>query len=351
MHNKRLLWTIGILTALLTLWRTILMPVIAGNGVALTHISFPLLGAMAAAVAVLFWLGRTRTPYAPLDDKGGKVVAGEGILFGTVMLVTSLRDMVVWLTEGFAPVPNANVTTGLERVTLLASLLAGIVGGVFLITLFIGWLKAPYSPLSLSTALPVGIAGVAAGIAVILLTVQHRQEELDRLQAINPLAAQQAGQRLMFGMIIGLVIGALLVAAFVLWLKKRTFETGWLWLTPVLWAFARLARYDVVYATSVDIAPAVYEFFLYGVALLFLLATARYMTGVQKPTRWMRPLAASTAVLAFSAALSRLALALWGQRVAVAYAPIPGAAEMGLGLFALGLACALAESPVSDQKH
>jgi hypothetical protein len=151
-------------------------------------------------------------------------------------------------------------------------------------------------------------------------------------------------------MLIGVVIGAVLVAAFVLWLKKGTVSTGWLWLTPVLWAFARLARYNVVYATSVDIAPAVYEFFLYAVALLFLLATAQYMTGVQKPTKWLRPLAASTAVLAFSAALSRLALALWGQRMAVAYAPIPGAAEVGLGIFALALAGTLSGEK-DDKKY
>ncbi|MBO5796799.1 MAG: hypothetical protein J6R77_00440, partial [Clostridia bacterium] len=329
----------------------LLMPVIAGDGVSLTHISYPLLGVMAVAMAVLFWMGRTRTPYAPLDDKGGKAVAAEGILFGTVMLVTSLRDTVVWLAEGFAPVPNANVSAGIERVALLASLLAGIVGGTFLITLFIGWLKEPYKPFSFATALPVGIVGAAAGILLIVLSVKHRGDELARLAAFHPMAAQQASQKLMIGMLIGVAIGAVLVAAFVLWIKKGTYPTGWLWLIPVLWAFARLARYNVVYATSVDIAPAVYEFFLYAVALLFLLATAQYMTGVQKPTKWLRPLAASTAVLAFSAALSRLALALWGQRMAVAYAPIPGAAEVGLGIFALALAGALAEAPVSDQKH
>lgn len=55
---------------------------------------------------------------------------------------------------------------------------------------------------------------------------------------------------------------------------------SWLSLTPVLWMWFRLARYEISYASTIDISHSFYDFAALVTASLFFLQLARAITGV-----------------------------------------------------------------------
>lgn len=334
MQSKLLLWATGILTVAVTAGRVLLLPVAAGDGVGLTTVNYPLLLVMAAAVVVLLWLGRggKDETFGAFSGGDAATVAATGGLFGLLLLGTAAWDAFQWVVNGSAPAPSETIRNAADRLALVASLLAGAVAGVFLLALFIGRRKtSATSSLPPVAAAIVGVVGMLAGVTVVLLAIAEWRQT-------TVLLLNDAGRRsALLGLVLKVGIGLVLTVAFFNWLRRGDHHTGWLWLVVVVWLFARVVRYDVTYATAVDIAPAVYEFLTYGVSLVFLLAAAQYFAGVLKPSRWLRGLAASTAALTLGAVLSRLVLTMLGQSLAVAYCPLPGVVDVGLGLFALAV--------------
>lgn len=344
MRNKGLLIVTLILTVIATAARVLLLPVTAGAG--LTTVNYPLLLILVAATAVPLVMGRAKKgqAFSALSDKVG-VVATAGMLFGLLMISNTVNDAYNWLVDGVAPAPSTAILNGVDGLALKVSLLAGAVGGVFLIAQFFGRRQYEDMRLSRVAVLVTGAVGALSGVSVIVLSVMNWRETT--AVALTDKLRQQA----LMTLLQGVVVGVLLAVVFVRWLLRGERKTGWLWLLPVLWLFARVVRYDVVYATSVDIAPAVYEFLTFGVALLFLLAAAQYFAGVGKPSRWLRGMAAATAVLTISASLSRLLLWVMGQVAAVAYCPLPTAADAALGLFALMMATQFCAAAPAEEEN
>lgn len=319
MQNKRLLCFAALFALLLTVCRVMLLPRAAGDGTGLTHISWPLLLAMAVTVGVLFLLGRAGAPYRPPMGDGTRVTALGGMAFGAILLIASAGDLLSWVKRGVLPPPRELPVNDIDLFMFLLSSLAGLCGGAFLLFQFARWLlRWPDAPFSRRAALPVAAGGVLCGVVTIAVAV------------LTPLNNR------LFTLLL-LVGGALMIAFSIVWFLRGVFATGWFWLLPVVWGCARLVRYNVVYAMSVDISPAVYEYVLYAVAVAFLLSLARYVAGVGTPTRHLRGLSASTAALALAASLSRVVLAASGKSVAAAYCPIPHAVELMLGFFALAV--------------
>lgn len=327
MNNKRLLIATLVLAAALTVCRVLLLPGAVPEGSRMGRISYPLLGIMAAAVAAALWAGYRRGEYQPLAAPGSNRVAIAGILFGACMLAFTAADTFSWLTKGIAPAPWDRASNGVEQGVLVILQVSGILAGLFMVVYFVGWKRAPYGPLNKVTALPLTAVGAAVGIGLIVLAL--RAEKIGVPQAVL------------------IAVGGGLLAAFLLWQIRGKFSTGWLWLLPPLWVFARLVRYDVHFAMSVDVSAGVYEMFAYGVTALFMLAFAQYISAAMKPTRHMRGLASAAAALCLSAPLSRLML----EEPAASRFNIPDGVMLVMGCFALAAAVSLPQAAAAPPEE
>ena len=326
MNNKRLLIAALVLTAALTVCRVLLLPAAMPVGTRRGTVSFPLLGIMAAAVAAALWAGYRRGEYQPLARPGSGRVAVVGLLFGGLLLSFTAVDAYEWAVKGILTGPWSELSGGVEQGALIVELASGILAGMFLMVYFVGWKGKPYAPLNKVIALPMTAVGAVVSGGLIYLGVRE-----------ETIAAPQ---------ILLIALGCCLLVAFLLWQIRGRFPTGWLWLLPPLWVFARLVRYDVHYAMSVDVSAGVYELFVYGVAALFTLSFAKYISGAMKPGRHMRGLACAAAALCLSAFLARFFLA---GDVSERFS-IPDWSLGMLGVFALTAATALSqrEAPTAE---
>lgn len=333
MQGKTLLWAALASTAAVTAARVLLLPATAGDGTGLTTVNYPLLIILIAATAMLLVLGgaRRQTTFAALDEDSAPATVLAGVLFGVLLLGTSAWEAFNWMNNGMLPLPNEFARNNAERMAMIASLIGGVVGGVFLIGQFAARRVAPKATMAPIMAWISGTVGALAGVTVMVLAVMNWRQTI-----AHPLP-DPLRRRALLTMVVLVAIGVALTVAFVRWLLRGEYTNGGLWLITVVWLFARMARYDVAYATSVNISPAVYDLLTYGVSLLFLFAAAQYFSGVMKPSRHMRGLAAATAALTLGAVLSRLLFWALGNTVAFMYCPMPGVVDVGLGLFALML--------------
>ena len=346
MRNKLLGLSMVAATVLVTVFRVLVLPAAAGNGVALTHVNYPLLIVMAVVTAALLVLGRASQDYASHTRYNPKLAIG-GALFGAVLALSSLWDIVRFMWKGIAPAPFAQSVSAADRTLLSISLLSGFLGGVFLVVWFAGLFFSPERPFRRWGRRALAAGGVTTGVLMFLLFFKGYQMDMQAAQAA--FGARQLA--VMLPMLVAVAGAVGLSISSVRAAQQRAFSEKWLWLLLPLWAFARLARYNVVFASTVDISPAVYEFFLYALILLFLLETAKCLSRAEKPTRLLRGLAAATAVLAVAATVSRLVLFLMGQTIAVAYCSIPSVTEAALGGFAAVMALTLAERVTSHTEE
>lgn len=340
MRNKLLCWSMLAATVLVTVWRTLTLPAVARDGIALTRVSYPLLVLMAVVTAALLLIGRTGGEYTAPASRSRLLTIG-GTLFGAVLCASSLWELVRFVCCGLMPAPQAATVNSVDRVLLAVSMLAGVLGGLFLAVWFVGLYRAPESSFTAWGRRILAVGGTLTGALTVLLFVKGYQTDTRA-----PVVAAGGMQRLtvLMPMLAAVVAGVALIVVCIRAAQNGTLSAKWFWLLLPLWAFARLARYNVVYAASVDISPAVYEFFLYALILLFLLEAAKHLSGAEKPSPRLRGMAAATAVLCVSASLSRLVLFLLGSAAAVAYCPIPTGIEAALGLFAAALTVVLDEN-------
>jgi len=332
MSKKTLFWFMIVAAAIVTAWRTFVLPSVVGNGVSLTHVDYPLLLLMVVVAATALLLGREKGGYASYTESSRSVLVG-GAIFGLVLAASSLWDIVCFMWQGQTPPPCDAVVSAADRVLLTVSMLAGFLGGLFLAVWFIGLLRSPSRPFNRKSRTALLCSGCFTAVLLILLFFLAYQEEARALDAAG--AAAEGAQRVtvILPLMLALAAGIALIVTSARAARRHTFSEKWMWLLLPLWAFARLARYNVVYAASVDISPAVYEFLLYALVLLFLMECARWFSGVQKPSG-LRGLAAATAVLCAAASVSRFVLFLLGEHAAVMYCSIPSVTEAALGIFA-----------------
>lgn len=333
MSKKMLFGFMIVATGIVTAWRTIALPLAVGDGVSLTHVDYPLLLLMAVVTVTALLIGREKGGFAPYTESPRSLLFG-GAAFGVLLAAASLWDIVCFIWRDKTPPPSDVTVSTADRLLLSVSMLAGLLGGLFLAVWFIGLLRSPSRPFNHKSRTALLCSGWATGVLLILLFFRAYQEDARALDAVGASAEGMQRVTITLPLIVALAVGITLIAMSSRAARRHTFSEKWLWLLLPLWAFTRLARYNVVYAASVDISPAVYEFFLYGLILLFLMECARWFSGVQKPSAFLCGLATATAVLCVAASLSRLVLFLLGERAAVMYCAIPSVVEAALGLFA-----------------
>lgn len=261
------------LTAVMTLvtliLRVALTPLMQDPVTGSFHLSYVTIAVMLAAmIAAAILTARSAPARIPVRGKALMPTALLLMLAGSVMLITNAVDAFVWITTGLTPPPNTMVISGIDRITLVLTIVFGLLGG------------------------------------------------------------------------------AMLVRAGMLWLSENRSRTGSfrLWaLAPVLWVWMRLARYEVSYASAVDVGQSFYDFVMLIFLLLFLFAFARYISGIgQNRSRLLFFFSLMTALFALSGPLTRVFLYMTGQGDAYNASELAGVTDGLLGAFALLFAYAQA---------
>lgn len=254
------------LTAIMTLatliLRVALTPLMQDPVTGAFHLSYITIAVMLAAmIAAALLSARSAPARVPVRGKVLMPAALLLMLAGSVMIVTNAVDACIWMTTGLTPPPNTTVISGIDRITLILTIVFGLLGG------------------------------------------------------------------------------AMLVRAGLLWLSENRSRTGSfrLWaLAPVLWVWMRLARYEVSYASAVDVGQSFYDFVMLIFLLLFLFAFARYIPGVgQNRSRLLFFFSLMTALFALSGPLTRVFLYMTGHGDAYNASELAGVTDGLLGAFAL----------------
>ncbi len=147
----------------------------------------------------------------------------------------------------------------------------------------------------------------------------------------------------LLGMVTFGVLGGVALVLFGLRVAARggTYSgmSGLSMLAPVMWAWCRLAWYEISYATTVGWSNKVYDFLMVIVELLFLFKLARLASGVGKASVGsLLFYALGVAALSLSGVLTQVCLSFVADVEAYRVGVLAGAVDVALGLFALVLA-------------
>ncbi|MDD2362903.1 MAG: hypothetical protein PHH84_08135 [Oscillospiraceae bacterium] len=143
-----------ILTTVLRIW---LIPGMQETDTGNFKISYVIIGVMIfsfAALTVLILAGKGGITHINNMARADRLpMAISGILFGVVLLMSSLFDVWIWMVYNETPPPNENVINRLDSITLTLTLLFGILAGLFLIWFGI---KASQSKIRLTPSFALG---------------------------------------------------------------------------------------------------------------------------------------------------------------------------------------------------
>ena len=144
----------------------------------------------------------------------------------------------------------------------------------------------------------------------------------------------------------GILGGVFLVLLGLQWLQENRSRSGvfrLMALAPSVWIWFRLARYEMTYASAVNVTESFYDFVMLIFILLFFFSFARYVSGVgETPSKLLFWYALGTALMAVSAPLTRFGMYLLGNTAAYNSSELAGFIDLAVGLFALLFAYAQA---------
>ncbi len=142
---------------------------------------------------------------------------------------------------------------------------------------------------------------------------------------------------LLFGGVAG---GYMVVQGFCWMARSESAKTAlsWLALTPVLWMWFRLARYEISYASTIDISKSFFDFTTLIFASLFFLQLCRLVAGIGKPPKNSLLLfALCTAMISLSGAPVTMYNLANGEPIGKLMIAV---VDVVVGLFALSVAAA-----------
>ncbi len=137
--RKLALWiTLGV-TALVTVLRCVLTPLMQSMDTGMFAFNYVIMGVMLAAfaaVGILLYTDRNHLPALPFVKAPWLLpVAVLMMVLGLVVLVVSVIQLYQWSANGVAPPPGGVPSGPAERVTLFLSLALGILSGVYFMRL------------------------------------------------------------------------------------------------------------------------------------------------------------------------------------------------------------------------
>lgn len=261
------------------------------------------------------------------------------LLFALVMtgVVTVLRVLLIPHTH--------NIHTGLfhvNYVVVAVMLLAAI--GVFALLLTD---KRPMKELPTVKGkwlLPIAILMMLIGVCVLVVSV------IDVYRwAANGIAPPPASSvigtmdkvTLFLSLAFGVVAGVYFLRVGFFWTADNGEIRGMmpiLALCPTFWVWMRLARYEISYASAVQIHESFYDFAMLLCSMLFLFALARTMAGVKatKPV-FTLGFALCTMIMSVSGPVARVAFYLMGEGDAYRAGQLAGIPDFAIGVLAATL--------------
>ncbi len=216
---------------------------------------------VAAIVALCF--SKKATVHAFTDGSRGTVSGWLCTFCGAILAMSALLDLVCWIVYKQVPPPNAYILNNIDLFALIATLLFGGIGGVFLVMQGFKWMS-------------------------------HTEDDKNQ-----PLL-------------------------------------NWLSLAPVLWMWFRLARYEISYASTIDISESFFDFAILIFASLFFLQLARAVSGIgPAPKNGLLMCALCTGFIALSGAPVTIAELAHGEPIGSLLGAV---VDMIIGIFAFGIA-------------
>lgn len=270
---------------------------------------------------------------------------------GMTVLVTVLR--LLWRVE-LEAVPSATDTTWQLRYVIMA-LLVVMIPALLLLGLTP---KGEYRPVRGRALMPVSIFGMLAGSVMLLLSLYDLGMWLIKgatpapnAHVISPLDGVTLALMLIFGVFGGYYLIRLSLA----WLSKgrsRQDMSGLAALTPVVWIWMRLARYEMSYASAVKVTQSFYDFMMLICILLFFFSLARYVSGVGgKNARMLGGLSLCTAVFCISGFAVRSIVTLMNQVTHYTAGVMVTATDLAVGMFAAAVGAAvLFGKPMTEEE-
>lgn len=214
--------------------------------------------------------------------------------------------------------------------------------------------RLPLRPVEGEQAAPLGIVAFIAG-AVLFVDIVMAMVRLNLTGVTPPPNTQilNTADRvtLWLTLVFGFLAGVWLMALGIRWGRRSslTMVERLGALTPVLWMWCRLARYELSYASATNAKRSFYDFFMLIFLMLFLLALARYAADVAPPSaRSMRAYSAVAAMVGISSPLTRLGMHLLGDVEAFNSSQLAGVVDFAIGLLALGMTMYLYREQSSD---
>ena len=200
----------------------------------------------------------------------------------------------------------------------------------------------------LSRALPTGSVAVLAGITLGITALYDSFRWLvgGTLPAPAQIQLTLLTRLVLYGLLVFGVLGAVVLVRWGLQIVSEggtrcgmsTFGA----LAPVMWAWCRLAWYEMSYASTVGWSEKGYDFLVVIFEVLFLFKLARLISGVGKASLGeMLFYAFSTSAFALSGLVVRLCLYFAGNADAYLTSKLVGVADLGLGVLALMFGFAL----------
>lgn len=263
-------------------------------------------------------------PWAPL----AVVASGTG---GAVLLLTARVALMPLLRD----VDTGRFATNVPAMVLAAVVLAAM--AVFAFGTARDRVDVP-----VSRSLPTGLAALLAGgvLGFSSLVDSFRYFFGETLPPPGQVQESTVTQLVLFGLLAFGVLGAV---ALVRWGLQTIAEGGtrrgmsaFGALAPVMWAWFRLAWYEMSYASTVGWSEKCYDFLMVIFELLCLFKLARFVSGVGKTTTGgMLFWAMAAAMFALSGPITHVLMYFTGGAEAYQASNLSGVADFGIGVLAL----------------
>jgi hypothetical protein len=158
---------------------------------------------------------------------------------------------------------------------------------------------------------------------------------------------------LVASLICGVLGGVFLVMQGFCWMSRQADPSparAWLSITPVLWMWFRLARYEISYASAVQIHESFYDFAMLLCSMLFLFSLARCMSTVapNKPAKTVG-FALCTVLMNLSGPVARVFFYLLGEGDAYRAGQLAGVPDFAIGVLATVLSIYWIVAPIDQQ--
>lgn len=189
--------------------------------------------------------------------------------------------------------------------------------------------------------LPIAVTVMAVGACILLTTVMDMYTWA--AYGVTPPPGKAVTGTvdrvtLFLSMIFGVLSGIYFIRLGLAWARENRERRGQLpfWaLSPTFWVWMRLARYEVSYASAVEVHESFYDFamLLFSMLFLFMLARQTADVGAKKPYVTVF-FALCTVFLSISGAFARVILFLLGEGDAYRAGQLAGISDFAVGVLA-----------------